>query len=298
MTEAYNDALAQQSRQGIWATLKEEAANMSALDRASLTADVAGIFDPTPISDGVGGVLSIAQGDWLGAGLSVLGMIPYVGDLGKIAKIGKRAPRTAAILRRIMTRGDDLARAGEHFLRNNFTLRQIQAAREAATRRVREALLKARNGLPCRECAKLPNGGRRQLQMPTGRNGGRWHTPDGKPPANGNGTYTFDQPRTLPDGRTVTSVEYRDGFPRLDNYTHDGKHTLWEVSGDANIDGRRLTRQMQETNPNYRPPDPDQYVLHHFEDGQVGYVPRNIHDRALDGAAHSGGNTIVNNDLF
>ncbi|TFI58721.1 hypothetical protein E2493_08820 [Sphingomonas parva] len=298
MTEAYHDALNEQAKQSIWATLRQEAANLPAAEKASLIADVAGIFDPTPISDGVGGVLSLIQGDFLGAGLSVVGMVPYVGDLGKIAKIGKRAPRTAAILKNLLTKGDNAARAGEAFLKNNFTLQQIKAAREQATKRVREALLKARNKLPCKDCAKLKNQGKKQLQMPSGTGSGKWKTPDGRPPRSGNGTYEFDTPVELPDGRKVSSVEYRDGFPNFDSYTKDGKHTLWEVSGDADTDAARLTRQMRETNPGYKPPDPNQYVLHHFEDGQVGYVPRKIHDRAEGGAAHSGGNTIVNNDLF
>jgi hypothetical protein len=298
MTEAYNDALTEQAKQGVWATLKEEAINLPAIEKASLVADVAGIFDPTPISDGVGGVLSLAQGDFLGAGLSVVGMIPYVGDLGKIAKIGKRAPRTAKILQKILTKGDDVAKAGEKFLRNNYTLKQIAAAREQATKRVREALLKARNKLPCKDCAKLKNGGKKQLQMPSGTGSGKWKTPDGLPPKSGSGTYTFDTPVELPDGRKVSSIEYREGFPDFDKYTVDGKHTLWEVSGNANTDANRLTEQMRETNPGYKPPDSDDYVLHHFEDGQVGYVPRDIHDRAAGGVAHSGGNTIVNNDLF
>lgn len=298
MSEEYSKALADQGKQSVWSTLREEAANLPAVEKASLVADVAGIFDPTPVSDGVGTVLSAAQGDFLGAGLSILGMVPYVGDLGKIAKIGKRAPKTAAILKTMLTKADDAAKLGEKFLRNNFTLKQIAAAREQAARKVRAALLKARNKIPCKECAKLKNQGKRQLQMPTGTGAGKWQTHDGLPPSSGSGTYKFNDPVELPDGRKVSSVEYREGFPDFKNYTVDGKHTLWEVSGDADTDAARLTRQMRETNPNYKPPDPEKYVLHHFEDGDVGFVPRSIHDRAEGGAAHSGGNTIVNNDLF
>jgi hypothetical protein len=295
MTDTYNDALRQQARENIWTTLRQEAANMSAMDRAGLIADVAGIFDPTPISDGVGGVLSLARGDWLGAGLSVLGMIPYIGDTGKIAKIARRAPRAAELLRAVFIRGDNLARASEAFLRNNFTLRQIQAARATAARRVQEALLRARNGLPCRDCTRLPGQGRGRLQMPSGTGAGRWTR---APDANGNGIYTFNAPARLPNGRTVTSIEYRNGFPNFDRFTADGKHTLWQVSGNARTDGAALTRQIRASNPAYNPPSATDFVLHHFEDGRVGYIPRSVHDRALGGAAHSGGNTIVNNQLF
>ncbi|ETK33279.1 polymorphic toxin type 17 domain-containing protein [Microbispora sp. ATCC PTA-5024] len=49
-------------------------------DAVQLCADLAGIFDPTPISDGVSGLMSLGQGDWKGALLSMAAMIPYFGD--------------------------------------------------------------------------------------------------------------------------------------------------------------------------------------------------------------------------
>ncbi|NUT39282.1 MAG: hypothetical protein HOV86_04780 [Thermoactinospora sp.] len=45
-----------------------------------LVADLVGIFDPTPISDGVSGLMSLGEGDWKGAMLSMAAMIPYFGD--------------------------------------------------------------------------------------------------------------------------------------------------------------------------------------------------------------------------
>jgi hypothetical protein len=59
------------------------------LDLGQMALDIAGIFDPTPISDGVSGVISLFRGDWLGAGISVAAMIPYVGDLAKAGKLPK-----------------------------------------------------------------------------------------------------------------------------------------------------------------------------------------------------------------
>ena len=59
------------------------------LDLGQMALDIAGIFDPTPISDGVSGVISLFRGDWLGAGISVVAMIPYVGDLAKAGKLPK-----------------------------------------------------------------------------------------------------------------------------------------------------------------------------------------------------------------
>jgi hypothetical protein len=295
MSEAYGDALSEQARQNVWQTLKQEARNMSPSDAVGLTADVAGIFDPTPISDGVGGVISLAKGDWLGAGLSVLGMIPYIGDTGKIAKIAKRAPRTAALLKTVMTRGDNLAKAGEAFLKNNFTMRQIAAARKAAAKRVQEAMLKARQGLKCKDCAKLKQGStKRTLQMPTGKSGGTWK--GGKPPANGTGTFVFDKPVKLPDGSTVSEIKYKDGFPDFSPYVAGGKkYEIYEVTGNVAKDERSLLAQYGK---GARPSNPKDYTLHHFEDGSLGYVPKSIHDKGIGGASHTGGNSIVNNDLF
>lgn len=67
-----------------------------ALDLAQLTLDLIGIADPTPIADTAGAGLSLARGDWLGAGLSLAGWIPYLGDLAKVGKL----PRMAATIRR------------------------------------------------------------------------------------------------------------------------------------------------------------------------------------------------------
>ena len=53
--------------------------------------DLVGVFDPTPVSDCLGALRSAAQGDWVGAALSVVSAVPYAGDMiGKTAK-GARA---------------------------------------------------------------------------------------------------------------------------------------------------------------------------------------------------------------
>ncbi|UIJ46496.1 DNA/RNA non-specific endonuclease [Sphingomonas cannabina] len=59
-----------------------------ALDLTQMGLDVAGLFDPTPISDGANGIISLFRGDWLGAGISAVSMIPYLGDAAKLGKLG------------------------------------------------------------------------------------------------------------------------------------------------------------------------------------------------------------------
>jgi hypothetical protein len=57
------------------------------LDVTQLILDLVGIVDPTPVADGSNAVISAGRQDWLGAGISLVGVVPYVGDLAKGAKI-------------------------------------------------------------------------------------------------------------------------------------------------------------------------------------------------------------------
>lgn len=78
-----------------------------ALDLVQIGLSIAGIFDPTPISDGVDGLISLFRGDFLGAGISAVSMIPYIGDAAKLGKLGKFAETIAKAV--------DLAKADAAF---------------------------------------------------------------------------------------------------------------------------------------------------------------------------------------
>lgn len=298
VTEAYNDALKDTLESNIWATMKREATTMSPGEYAQLSADVVGIFDPTPVSDGIGAVISVARGDILGAGLSLLGMVPYVGDLGKLGKIAKYAPRTARVLEALLRHSDNIAKLGKDGLSKVFSLPQVAAARKKAAARVQQAMIDARNKKPnCKDCKKLKDadGKRKKMDLPS--KGGKWNTPDGKPPASGTGKFTFDSPKTLPDGRQVKSIDFTNGQPDFSKYAFGNKkYDLWEVTGNVKKDEAELKRMI----PGFKPPDKDLYVLHHASDGSVMYVPREIHDKVngFGGVAHTGGNSILNNQLF
>ncbi|WP_434624779.1 hypothetical protein [Azospirillum sp. B2RO_4] len=295
MTEAYNDALQEQAKKKIWDTVREEAKGMSKADYIALTADITGIFDPTPLSDAVSGTIALAQGDFLGAALSVASFIPYAGDaLAKPAKIMKRAPKTAELVKVLLKRGDKLAKASKEALEKSFDISEVAAAREKALERVKRAMLDARNDVPgCKDCEKLRS--KKSLQMPKTK--GKWDTVDGAAPANGNGWFTFDKPVKLPGGQKVTSVQFQDGFPDFTPYVYGEKKNLWVVTGDAAQDAKEFEKLMK-GDPNWKPPSAKDYTLHHFEDGTVGYVPSAIHDRTDGGTPHTGGNSMINNDLF
>lgn len=304
MTEKYNEALSEQVKKNVWESVKDSAANMSTAERAELVADVAGIFDPTPISDAAGLGLALVRGDGMGALMSLGSMVPYLGDsVAKPAKFLKRAPKVAHAVEAMFKAGDNLAKAGKDTLKAaGLSLEQVAAARKKALEKVQQAMLDAKKRVANCESCKLvgPKGEARELQMPSGKAGGngKWDTPGGVQPSDGFGTFNFTPPKKLPDGRTVDGIEFKNGAPDFSPYVNGGKHELWEVSGDAEEDGRRLAKMMQEADPKWSPPDDKLYVLHHFEDGAVGYVPRTLHDKKKGGVAHTGGNSMTNNDLF
>lgn len=66
-----------------------------AMDLTQIALDITGIFDPTPISDGSNALISLGRGDFLGAGISALGIIPVLGDAAKLGKLGKWAESVA-----------------------------------------------------------------------------------------------------------------------------------------------------------------------------------------------------------
>lgn len=128
---------------------------------------------------------------------------------------------------------------------------------------------------------------------------GKWK--GGGPDADGDGVFEFAEPKVLPDGSTVGSIEYRNGSPVFDDYVvgkEEGIYDLWEVSGNARTDADALIRKIPEANGSYIPPDGSLYVLNHFENGQVGYVPRVIHDKRIGGVSHAGGKSMLNNDVL
>jgi hypothetical protein len=77
---------------------------------AGTAADVAGMVDPTPASDLIGAGLSLRRGDFLGAGLSVASMVPYLGDaLAKPVKGVRAAKAVVALEKKIAGLAKQLA---------------------------------------------------------------------------------------------------------------------------------------------------------------------------------------------
>jgi hypothetical protein len=60
-----------------------------ALDIVQFTLDLAGIVDPTPISDGASALMSLGRRQWVSSAISAVSMVPYIGDLAKLGKLQK-----------------------------------------------------------------------------------------------------------------------------------------------------------------------------------------------------------------
>ncbi len=58
-----------------------------ALDICQLILDITGIIDPTPASDGTNVLISLSRGRWIDAVISVVSIVPYVGDFAKLGKL-------------------------------------------------------------------------------------------------------------------------------------------------------------------------------------------------------------------
>ncbi|MBN1394827.1 MAG: hypothetical protein JW959_07375, partial [Pirellulales bacterium] len=62
----------------------------SALDWLQGILDVGGTFEPTPFCDVSNTIIYAFRGRWEDAGLTIIGVIPYFGDLGKAGKYGRK----------------------------------------------------------------------------------------------------------------------------------------------------------------------------------------------------------------
>lgn len=83
-------------------------------EMAQAAVDLAGIIDPTPISDGISASMSLYKGDLIGAGLSLVSMVPFVGDaLAKSIKGPRTAARIAKLEAKILALTAKLNKAKE-----------------------------------------------------------------------------------------------------------------------------------------------------------------------------------------
>ena len=66
------------------------------IDEFQIVIDIVGCYDPTPVFDSINAAIYASRGKWDDAGISLLGIVPYVGDAGKV---GKYAVKTRAFFK-------------------------------------------------------------------------------------------------------------------------------------------------------------------------------------------------------
>lgn len=161
--------------------------------------DAAGVVDPTPISDGISAVMSAAKGDWVGAGLSAVSMIPYLGDA--VAKTAKGA-RAIKKLKELTDEITQVVKRLDH-LKNPFR------SRKDAAKHVKEERARAKNACAdCKPHEKYGVDGLPQNKPP------KQEWKDGTP---GNGTFV----RQTADGEL--NVPYKDGYPDYSKASLNGQ---------------------------------------------------------------------------
>jgi hypothetical protein len=243
---------------------------------AQAAVDAAGVVDPTPISDGVSAVMSLAKGDWWGAALSAVSMVPYLGDA--VAKTAKGA-RAVQKLKELT---DAIADATKRLDGLRSSSKAMDNRKEAA-RRVREERKHAANA--CKGCDAETKYG---TQLPRT---GKW---EGE---RGNSKWTSD------DGKY--SVEYKDGYPDFStakgppgNPIVKDSVEIPDMQGKNSADFSAANQAMRDKHgSDWR--KPEGYTWHHKEDGvTMELVRTDVHNKADSGAAHTGGASIVNDQRF
>lgn len=271
MSTEYNAAL----RDEMWNSLQKQARDID----PQLVLDIAGIFDPTPISDGASAAVSLWRGEFVDALLGGASMIPYLGDAAakpfKIAR--KYGPEAMKVIDGLNT----LRKAKTAEMMD--TLRKIEPAavhraRSRAAEAVKKAQAKKRRGCNTEECKKL-----RKSRMPD--KGGTWDPPNARETGNGKWTFTDE------NGASKT-VEFKDGYPDFGPHMKGGQFHLDNVTGDVQKDTAELFRQYPDAFPGGR--QPPGTTLHHLEDGSVAFVDSSVHDVV----PHTGFRSVQGTELF
>ena len=267
-----DDAAALAREQGKLADL----AKSKEWELAKSALDVAGVVDPTPTSDAASMLMSIAEGDLLGVALSAVSMVPYLGDLlGK----GAKGARLAAKLEKI---AGQIGSATTSIEKLYSKARRLERQRESAAKVVKQRADDAAARMRCKTCK--PTANRFGSQLPTT---GKWKG------EKGNSRWTSD------DGSVA--VDYKNGYPDWSTSTPPSLLASVEIpmsgidSKDFSAARAEMRRRLEESTwPGNRGYKPDDYTWHHKEDGVTMELVRSeVHDKAVSGAAHSGGASIV-----
>lgn len=293
MGASLNDPQVRQQLDELHADTAKAASDLK-WELAQSAVDAAGLVDPTPISDAVGAVMSASRGDWFGAGMSLVSMLPYAGDaIGKSAKGAKLLARIATLRKRI---ADNVLR-GRQIVANAL---KRDAAKIRATRATQKAQ-KIEEGLinGCPMC-----GNRFGTQSPKSgwTRGERGHG-DWDPRQSGLKQQKIDEIESVTGGKPV---RFNDGHPDFSDHVYKGKgpdgravdgSVQIELSrtGDRNADFREANAAMAEKMGVDSFEEPPGWTWHHKEDGTtMELVPSKLHNNV----PHSGGVSVARDPSY
>ena len=110
------------------------------IDKFHAILDVIGVFDPTPISDGLNSIIYLVEGDFVNASISAASIVPYIGDGAKAGKYGAKAARSLT-----SKENSSIIQTGDHTL-NTSTLKTLGLSKGEGKKAIEG--LKRENGLP------------------------------------------------------------------------------------------------------------------------------------------------------
>jgi len=252
------------------------------LDLLQAGVDAAGIVDPTPACDLVGAGISAYRGDFIGAGLSLISMIPYAGDaIGKTAKGARLVAKMDNLRRRIAAMTEQI----------NTLRRRAQEAASAAVRAKEQAkaAAKAVDDALVQKCASKLDGGPNPYGTrspasgwaPGATRGNADWTPDAST-SYGRSVLYWQQKNGMTPG---TPIKFREGFPDFSPYS---KHQVKsDMKGDYHQDFGQADAAMRRQFPGWE--RPSDHTWHHSEDGvTMLLVPKDINS-----IPHTGGNALA-----
>lgn len=264
--------------------------NFTAGEAAQMGLDIVGIFEPTPFADIAGTILGLARGDWASAGASAAGILPYLGDTGKVAKWATRAltdKRYAVIMKGV-----------NRYMQARRKLKAL-AQSKALTKTKKEMweyYQRHKRGDNCELCKKAG----KKIKLPTH---GKWKP--GPPGENGSKWFP-DEASGMSEGMQKLvnekgGIPFSDGMPDYKDFATElpppgsGMKTLpFEMNGKgSDITGSfKEYRDMMEANGSPLSDEAfealNQSHTWHHTDAGMQLVPKGLHNPSLGGASHVG----------
>lgn len=240
---------------------------------AQAAVDIAGIADPTPVSDIVGAGMSLYSGDVVGAALSLVSIVPYAGDaLGKSAKGARVAKKINDLKKRVAA-----AISATNLAKKTA---RIKAAAAVRAKRKAEAAKKAADACTTSKCpapsnpfgTRLPKDG----TWPSGQKGSGPWIPDPNTPRG----------REILEATGGKPINFEDGYPDFSPYaTHSVDIPM--SGGSADFDLANKAAGLETTPPGM--------TWHHHQNGTtMELVPSAINNNV----PHTGGASIVGSTEF